>query len=151
MLEVLRRFAFVPALAILGGFVWFTIWIAGVGDREDRSPVVAVTVALAPAISAGSPARTFAGLYTGPPRRPTVDEPRVDETEGDGSGRFVLSAEAGDGRRFFVYVEAESSALLTYCAWRQLPAARIEGARWVDRTGRPLRPVRFTLDADDRC
>lgn len=153
-MRLLRKLTFAPVVLILVGFVVFTIFIAKPLRGSEKRGFVEGTIDVAPELMPDAPFVRYVALYAGEvkPADALPDFPLNDvQTEDDGV--FELTPDREDGTRFFLLARIETAKIERYCKEIALPEARrLDDRNWVDaKTGKPLPPVRITVDKSERC
>lgn len=146
------RFSWLPVLLVLGGFVWFVVWISEPLREAERKSLVTGSIHAADPLKPDGPFIPYVALHRGHPSAGIPEFP-LDDRQPDGDGRFELSADASDGTRFFLLARFETAKQERYCRTLALPELRrTEDGEWVDAaTGRRLPAQRITVDKSTRC
>jgi hypothetical protein len=150
----LNRFSFVPVILILGGFVAFTLWVTDPLQKAERKSLVTGSIHPADPLRPDGPFIPYVALHKGAAQDPGgVPEFPIDDAQPDGDGKFALSADEGDGRRFYLLVRFETVQSEQYCKTVPLPMVRrTEDGLWLDAaTGKKLEPLRISVDKSQRC
>jgi hypothetical protein len=148
------RFTWVPVLLILVGFVWFAIRIADPPEEAEREWLVTGTLLAADELKPDGPFVPYVALHKGDPVPVTeVPDFPLDDRQPDGSGTFELSADPGDGTRFFLFARFATAKGERFCATHPLPELRVTGQEtWVVAdTGKALEPQRLRVDKSLPC
>jgi len=146
------KFTFLPVILILAGFVVFTVAIAEPVQKAERRSLVVGTVTPAGALREDGPFRPYVALHKGAPGGEIPEFP-LDDQQPLADGKFELSADQGDGTRFYLLARIETATLERWCDTVALPPVRkLDDGRWVDAaTGAPLPPLRISVDDSTRC
>lgn len=154
LVRFLRRLTFVPVALILVGFVLFTIFIAKPLRGSEKRGLAEGTVQPAPELRPDAPFVRYVALYQGEPRPArAVPEFPVADVQTEDDGVFDVIADKEDGTQFFILARIETAKLERYCEEIALPRVRrLDDRNWVDaKTGKPLLPLRITVDKGERC
>ncbi|HUP32952.1 MAG TPA: hypothetical protein VM184_07955 [Gaiellaceae bacterium] len=154
MRRLLARFAFVPVILILAGFIAFAIGLSDPPEEVERASLVAGSILPARALEPEGPFIPYVALHKGEPEGiAAVPDFPLDDRQPDLDGAFELSADPGDGRRYYLLARFETAKQERYCALLALPEMRLtEAENWVvASTGKPLEPQRLTVDKSTRC
>jgi hypothetical protein len=153
----LRKLSFLPVLLLLVGFTWFTVEVASPLKEAERKSLVAGTIVPAGPLRDDGPFRPYVALHKGPRpaevRAGEIPEFPLDDQQPLDDGKFELSADQGDGTRFYLLARMETAKLERWCETIALPPMRqLEDRSWVvAATGEPLDPVRISVGAATRC
>lgn len=150
----LRRFTFVPVILILAAFIAFAIGLSDPPEEVERESLVAGTIHPVGALESEGPFIPYVALHKGAPEGvEAVPDFPLDDRQPEFDGAFELSADPGDGRRFYLFARFETAAQERYCALLALPEMRpTETGGWVvASTGKPLEPQRLNVDTSARC
>jgi hypothetical protein len=152
MRRLFSKFTFLPVILVLAGFTWFTLRIADPPDEAERESLVSGTIAPGGPLRAQGPFQLYVALERGVPGDEIPEFP-LDDAQPLEDGRFELSADPGDGRRFWVLARIETARLERWCDTVRLPEMRqLEDGAWVEAaTGEPLSPLELTVDDSRRC
>ncbi|MHB1243366.1 MAG: hypothetical protein ACYC1P_08215 [Gaiellaceae bacterium] len=152
MRRLVGKFTFFPVVLILAGFVVFTVAIAKPLKKAERRGLVVGTVTPADALRDDGPFRPYVALHRGAPGAEIPEFP-LDDRQPLDDGKFELSADQTDGTRYFVLARIETATLERWCETVALPPMRqLEDRSWVEAaTGKPLAPVRISVDDSTRC
>ena len=152
MRRFLRKFTFVPVIVILAGFVLFAIKIADPLKEAERKSLITGSLHPADPLKPDGPFIPYVALHKGAPGAAIPEFP-LDDQQPDGDGKFELSADDGDGRRFYLFARFETAKSERYCTTVLLPLTkRTEDGVWLEAaTGKPLKPVRIAVDKSERC
>lgn len=154
MRRLLRKLTFLPVALILAGFILFTVFISKPLRGSEKRGFVEGTLSVAPELKPDAPFVRYVALYAGDVK-PADALPAfpVNDVQTEADGAFELTPDLEDGTRFFLLAWIETAKLERYCKLIALPPVRrIDDRNWVDaRTGRPLPPVRTTLDKSAPC
>ena len=154
MRRFLRRFSFFPVILILGGFIAFTLWVADPLQEAERKSLVTGSIHPADPLRPDGPFIPYVALHKGALQDPDgVPEFPLDDEQPDGDGKFELSADAGDGRQFYLLARFETANSERYCKTVPLPRMRrTEDGLWLDAaTGERLQPLRISVDKAESC
>jgi hypothetical protein len=154
MRRLFARFAFVPVLAILAGFIAFAIGLSDPPEEVERESLVVGTIHPVGALEPEGPFIPYVALHKGAPEGvEAVPDFPLDDRQPEFDGAFELSADPGDGRRFYLFARFETANQARYCALLALPEMRpTEAGGWVvASTGEPLEPQRLNVDNSSRC
>jgi hypothetical protein len=149
----LRQFSFLSAVALVAGFVYLSAVLSDPVDRVQKDPLVRGTIHPAAALRPDAPFLRYVAVHAG---SPTVDDALVqspvDETQTAADGDFELVADERDGTRFLLLARIETAREELWCETVELPLVRHVEDGWVEQaTGRPLEPVRISVDRGTRC
>ena len=138
---------------ILGGFVWFAIDISDPPEAAERESLVTGSIHAADPLKPDGPFTPYVALHKGAPDLEAIPDFPLDDRQPDGSGTFELSADKGDGTRFFLFVRFETAKLERWCRIVELPRmVQTADGVWVEPASRrPLPPQRITVDKSTRC
>lgn len=154
MRRFVRKLTFVPVALILAGFVVFTVFISKPLRGSEKRGFVEGTVNVAPELKPDAPFVRYVALYAGDvqPADALPSFP-VNDIQPEADGAFELTPDLEDGTRFFLLARIETAKLERYCKLIALPPVRrVDDRNWVDaKTGKPLPPVRITVDASEPC
>lgn len=153
-MRLLRKLTFVPVALILMGFVAFTIFIAKPLRGSEKRGFVEGTINVAPELRPDAPFVRYVALYAGAVEpADALPEFPVNDVQTNDDGAFELTADQEDGTRFFLLARIETAKLERYCEEIALPQVRrLDDRNWVNaKTGKPLPPVRITVDKSERC
>ena len=153
MRRFLRQFSFLSAVALVAGFVYLSAVLSDPVDRVQKDPLVRGTIHPAAALRPDAPFLRYVAVHAG---SPTVDDALVqspvDETQTASDGDFELVADERDGTRFLLLARIETAREELWCETVELPLVRHVEDGWVEQaTGRPLEPVRISVDRGTRC
>jgi hypothetical protein len=139
-------------VAMLAGFVWFSIEISKPVERTVRPDLVTGTVRPAAELGPRGPFLAYVALFAGRARGPRPLYP-VDDLLPRADGSFALSADPLDGARFFLLARIETALEELYCETIPLPAMRVDAdGDWVvAATGRALEPREIVVDTSTPC
>jgi hypothetical protein len=154
MRRLSARFAWVPVVVILAAFIAFAIGLSDPPEEVERKSLVAGTIRPVGALEREGPFIPYVALHKGPPEGvEAVPDFPLDDRQPELDGAFELSADPGDGRRFYLFARFETARQERYCALLALPEMRpTEAGGWVvASTGKPLEPQRLTVDKSTRC
>jgi len=152
MRRFLGKFTFIPVILILGGFVWFTLKIAEPLKEAERKSLITGSIHPADPLRPDGPFVPYIALHKGVPS-PIVPDVPLDDQQPEGDGVFELSADAIDGRQFYLLARYETARQERYCKTVPLPKVRrTEDGIWLEAaTGKPLRSLRIAVDKSQRC
>ena len=153
MRRLFGKFTFVPVLLILGAFVLFAIKVSEPLRKAERKSLVTGTIHPVGELRQEGPFIPYVALNRGRPVKGAFPEFPLDDRQPDADGRFELSADPGDGTRFYLLVRYETARQERYCKTVELPEVRqTEDGNWVEAaTGKPLPPQRVEVDKSVRC
>jgi hypothetical protein len=149
--DFLWRYAWLVVVAMVAGFIWFTIEISKPVERSLQEDLVTGTLRPAPELAPEGPFLAYVALYPGSPDRELPEFPLFDQlAEEDGS--FSFPADPVDGTRFFLLARIETAQERFYCKRVALPPMRVSDDEWVvAATGEPLAPQRIVVDRSQPC
>lgn len=150
----LRKFTFIPVILIIAGFIAFAIGLSDPPEEAERESLVTGTLQPVGALESEGPFIPYVALHKGVPESvDAVPDFPLDDRQPELDGGFDLSADPGDGRRFYLFARFETAAQERYCALLALPEMRpTETGGWVlVSTGKPLEPQRLTVDKSTPC
>jgi len=152
MRRLLGKFTWTPVFLILAGFVVFVIWTSEPVEKVERKDLVFGSIHPADPLKPDGPFIPYVALHKGVPG-PSVPDFPLDDRQPDGDGVFELSADAGDGRRFYLLARFETAKQERYCSTVRLPEMRrAEDGVWLDAaSGKPLPRQRITVDKSTHC
>ena len=153
MRRFLRQFSFLSAVALVAGFVYLSAVLSDPVDRVQKDPLVRGTIHPAAALRPDAPFLRYVAVHAGSPTGDDalVQSP-VDETQTAADGDFELVADERDGTRFLLLARIETAREELWCETVELPPVRHVEGGWVEQaTGRPLAPVRISVDRGTRC
>lgn len=154
MRRFFRKLTFVPVALILVGFVLFTVFISKPLRGSEKDGFVQGTINVAPELKPDAPFVRYMALYAGDVRpADALPEFPVNDVQTNDDGVFELTPDAEDGTRFFLLARIETAKLQRFCKEIALPEVRrLDDKSWVDATtGRPLPPLRITVDKSEPC
>lgn len=154
MRRFVRKLTFVPVALILVGFVLFTVFISKPLRSSEKDGFVQGTISVAPELKPDAPFVRYVALYAGDVRpADALPEFPVNDVQTNDDGVFELTPDAEDGTRFFLLARIETAKLQRFCTEIALPEVRrLDAKNWVDATtGRPLPPLRVTVDKSEPC
>ena len=148
------KFTFFPVILILAGFVWFTLRIAEPLKEAERKSLVTGSIRPAGSLEPDGPFIPYVALHKGVANGlEAVPEFPLDDQQPEGDGAFELSADERDGRQFYLLARFETAKQERFCTTVTLPKVRrTADGHWLEAsTGKPLEPVRITVDKSLRC
>ena len=153
MRRFLGKFSFLTALALVAGFVYLSAVLSDPVDRVQKDVLVRGTIRPAAALRPDAPFIRYVAVHAG---SPSVDDANVqspvDDAQTSPDGAFELVADELDGTRFLLLARIETAREELWCETVELPPVRHVEDGWVAQaTGRPLEPVRITVDRATRC
>lgn len=154
MRRLLGKLTFVPVALILVGFVLFTVFISKPLRSSEKGGFVHGTINVAPELRPDEPFVRYVALYAGDVKpAEALPEFPLNDVQTNDDGVFELTPDREDGTRFFLLARIETAKLERYCKRIALPQARRRDDRhWVDaKTGKPLPPLRITVDKTEQC
>ena len=143
---------FLPVVAILAGFTWFTFETANPLQRVEKEPLAVGRVVPSPDLERLAPLTTYVALHRGTGDAPRLPQFAVDEALAADDGTFSLRADETDGNVFFVFVRIEGADFTTYCARQRLPRVRVgRDGLWEREEGGDVRRLRIEVGSAGRC
>jgi hypothetical protein len=149
----LAQFSFLIAFVLVAAFVYLTAVLSDPVDRVQKDVLVRGTIRPAITLRPDAPFIRYVAVHAG---SPSVDDALyqspVDDTQTNEDGDFELVADERDGTRFLVLARIETAREELWCETVELPPVRHVEDGWVEQaTGRPLDPLRITVDRGARC
>jgi hypothetical protein len=146
----LLRYSWVVVVAMVAGFIWFTIQISKPVEGSLQEGLVGGTVEVAPEL-ANEAVLTYVALHAGRPDGDDPEDPVADQlVEEDRT--FAFPADPLDGDTFYVLARVETSTEEFFCERVALPKVRVDDDEWVvAATGEPLEPQRIVVDRSQPC